>query len=581
MPASRTRSALRYLAELPRSLRLVLIGVTLLHGIGLWWGMPASDAWDNDGVAPRDVLPGVVATYSPGDYFTYPPLHLLLLTVLTLPFTLLALVHAGTTAVPVVIRTIIEPPYMTAITMIARVVTLSMSVGVVLFIALTAREIAGAKGQSERANRTAAFAGLFASLNWAFDYYSHTTNLDVPYLFWATLALLRLVQAVARSEPKRLRGFAVYAACAIATKDQAYAMFALGAPAAILVWAAVDRPRFRPIAREALLALAIAAVTVLVIDGAPFNPSGFRARVRFLTGPASKDFEILARTTEGRVVAFVDSFLYFRRHYPPAVGVFPVLGLGVTLARARKDGRLALAAALVPLFVALSFALAFNVTALRTEERFTLPQMMVVALYAGAGLDALWNAATGALRIAARAVVVAGLGWAALECIRVDATFLAEPRYDAEAFLARTMEPADTVETYGINVALLRFPRDRHAVRVGPGDPKKRSPIPGLDEVQAPYSAVEERKPRFVVVNDCWAWRYLLHFEEPPALAGYVFPAVQKSEGADQDATTYFRALFAGELSYRLAETFEIRAFPRAYIHASLGCPIYVFERRR
>ena len=51
---------------------------------------------------------------------------------------------------------------------------------------------------------------------------------------------------------------------------------------------------------------------VAVIDGAVFNPSGFRARVAFLTGPASKDFEMLSRDGHGRLLAFAESFLYFR-----------------------------------------------------------------------------------------------------------------------------------------------------------------------------------------------------------------------------------------------------------------------------
>ena len=82
---------------------------------------------------------------------------------------------------------------------------------------------------------------MFATLNWTFAYYAHTSNLDVPYLFWGCLAVLSLVRAVARREPRRLRAFAALAALAVGTKDQAYAMFLLGAPAAVLAAAWSDR----------------------------------------------------------------------------------------------------------------------------------------------------------------------------------------------------------------------------------------------------------------------------------------------------------------------------------------------------
>ena len=455
LPLARWRRVLYFVDRLPLELRLVLLLAAILHGAGLSWGMPGSDAWDNDGVAPRDVFPGLISTFTPGDYYTYPPLHLAIVALLTLPVTIAAVVRAGSTSAAAVIQEIVKPPYMTTITMTARIVTLLMSLGIVAIIAFVAAEVA----PRERRRSVATFAALFATLNWTFSYYSHTSNLDVPYLFWASLALLWLVRAIARLEPRRLRAFAAFAALAVATKDQAYAMFLLGAPAALVVWAWLDRwPREnrrlpREILREIAIATIVGVVLVLVIDGALFNPSGFRARIAFLTGPASKNFEILSRDVRGYVLAFIDSFLYFRRHYPPALAIFVVLGIGVAIARARKLGSSVFAASLAPLLVALSFSLCFNVAALRAEERFTLPQMLVAAVYAGSGLDRLWNGRGGAPRWVARAACVAALLLASIECIRVVATLFAEPRYDTEAFLAANAGPSDTIETHGLNVS--------------------------------------------------------------------------------------------------------------------------------
>jgi len=570
-------------ASLPLPVRAVLVLAGILHGVGLSWGMPASDSWDVDGVAPRDIIPGLVATFTPGDYYTYPPLQLALVGVLTLPVTILAVINAGTTSVPAVIQEIVQPPYMTAITLTARTVTWLMSLGIVAVIALLAGDLAS----RERRRSVMTFAALFATLNWSFSYYSHTSNLDVPYLFWACLAVLWLERAIARNEPRRLRLFAVFAAMAVGTKDQAYAMFLLGAPVALVSWAALDRwPRenARRVIREIAVAVAIGIGLVAVIDGAVFNPTGFRARVAFLTGPASKDFEVLSRDTYGRLLAFADSFLYFRRHYPPVVAVLVVLGLPVAIVRARRarraehDGAAGLAATLVPVSVAISFSICFNVAALRAEERFTLPQMLMGAVFAGFGIDALWNLRSALVRWPARATCTGLLLLALVECVRVDATLLAEPRYDTEAFLAANASTNDTIETHGLNVYLPRFRPGPRVVRVGKNDPHRRGIIPGLEELQAPLLDIEARRPRFVVVNECYVWRFLER-NDLESQTGRVVPATQRADAADPDATGFFRGLFRGQLGYRLVHEARIRAFERSWLHSSLGCPMYTFER--
>ncbi len=569
------RRLFRAIASLPVELRLVLLFAAILHGVGLSWGMPASDSWDVDGVAPRDVLPGLAATYTPGEYYTYPPLQLLIVGILTLPVTVTAVLRADSTALAHVVREIVEPPYMTAITMTARVVTCLMSIGIVATVAFVAGDLA----PRERRRSVAAFAGLFASLDWAFSYYAHTSNLDVPYLFWACLAVLWLERAVTRHEPRRLRLFATFAAMAVATKDQAYAMFLLGAPASLALWLVLDawpRQNLRTVLREIVLAVVIGALLLAVIDGAVFNPSGFRARVAFLTGTASKDFETFSRDAHGRAFAFVDSFLYFRRHYPPVLAVFPLAGLALGVVHAKRMGRVALAGTFVPIAIALSFSVCFNVAALRTEERFTLPQMLMGAVFAGFALDACWRGGRWRWVTRAGAAVLLLLGL--VECIRVDATLLAEPRYDTEAFLAANARPVDTIETHGLNVYLPRFPKGPRVIRVGPTDPKRRGILPGVEEVKAPLLAIEDRRPRYVVVSDCYVWRYLER-GDLGLQSGRTVPSAQRTDARDPDATRFFQGLFRGDLAYRLVHESRIRAFERSWMHSSLGCPMYTFER--
>lgn len=558
------------IAALPLDLRIVLLVVAVVHGLGISWGMPASDAWDNDGVAPRDFLPGLASTYTPGDYYTYPPFHLALLALLTAPVTIAAAVKAGSTRVPDVLHEIIQPPYMTAMAMTARIVALLMSLGIVLVVAKLAEEIA----PDDRKRRAPAFAAAVAGLGISFTYYSHTSNLDVPYLFWGSLAALALVR-------DRWRSFAVYAAFAVATKDQAYALFLLTAP--IVAGARVRRDRSQ--VREILIAAAIGIGLLLFIDGALVNPSGFRARLAFLAGSASQDFATYEKNAGGWLSILVDTAKELRSHYaaPLFFGGLYAVGAWEAIRRSRR------LEAWIPLLLALSFTVFFNLQARRVEERFTLPQVIFLAPYAGIALAQLVTARSRMARWLVRGAIAAALGLALYTCIELDANLLLEPRYDTEAFLRANAKPGDVVELHGLNVYLPRIPALRgprrgapgpRFVRIGPTDPTKRGPIPGLEEIQAPYSSIAARKPKFIVVSECWVWRYL-----PDIFAGTpdgrIQPKTQKLDAADEDAVGFYGALFGGVLPYRVAHAarFEHPFFRRHHLHASVGCPVYTFER--
>ena len=63
----------------------ILLAAAGLRLAGLFWGLPASDGWDDDGFVPRNFLTALALTWKPGSFFTYPPLHALLLAVPSLP----------------------------------------------------------------------------------------------------------------------------------------------------------------------------------------------------------------------------------------------------------------------------------------------------------------------------------------------------------------------------------------------------------------------------------------------------------------------------------------------------------------
>ena len=324
----------------------VLIVALLIRLTGLTWGLPASDGWDDDGVAPRDFLAGVVMTYWPHHHYIYPPLQLIALTLVSAPVWVAALLRASSLEAGELVRAFIQVPTMTALAVAARATTIAMSLGLLWNVAKIAVDLTHSR-------RAGAWAAAACGVNAVFTYYSQTTNLDVPYLFWAVLALRTWMTAVVRGDLPRLRRVPVIAALAVATKDQAYALFVLGLPLALGAWLLVDRrarASARAIFRELAIGAAMGLSLLLVVDGAVSNPSGFAERIGTLLGSASQDHAYYAKTWLGRGKAILDTFTAFHEYYPWAFVPFAAFGCWVAFAAKDPARR---AAGLTPLCFAL------------------------------------------------------------------------------------------------------------------------------------------------------------------------------------------------------------------------------------
>ena len=451
-----------------------------------------------------------------------------------------------------------------------------MSLGIVWSVARMAEEARG-----ERAGWCAA---AIVGVNVPLTYYAHTSNLDVPYVLWSCLALLALVRAIARHEPRRLRSWGVLAALAVGTKDQAFALFVVGVPAGLLLAAALDdgvRRQARAFSRELAIGVASAAGLLLAVDGVLVNPHGFRERLRFLVGPASQAYAEYTADWTGRwhVVTDLASRLYL--FYPWAFALLMVLGL-VTILRGMGGEPARKAAALLPLAAIVSFTLAFNCAARRTDQRFELPQTVLLAVYGGIGLDALiFRPRSAAVRGVARLLAAAAFALALFAAADVDANLLFDPRYDAEAWMRAHVAAGDVIETYGQNVYMPRFPGNARVLRVGPSEGDHRNPMPGVEEVLAPFDAASARGPRFIVVSEGWAWRYLIDPDESFG-PGRMLAPTQRETVTDADATSYFQALTQGRYgSYRLAHAsgWPSKVWPPLVIHASTSRDIWIYER--
>jgi 4-amino-4-deoxy-L-arabinose transferase-like glycosyltransferase len=549
----------------------ILLAAAGLRLAGLFWGLPASDGWDDDGFAPRNFLTALALTWKPGSYFTYPPLHALLLAVPSLPVAGWALAHAPSLSQHDVIAAITQPGYATYFAVVARLVSLAMSLGIIWSVGEMARLMAGP--------RAALFAAGACALNMALTYYGQVSNLDVPYLFWTTLSLLAVMRAIALHEPRRFWLAALLAGAAVATKDQAYALFVLSLPVGLGLWFAADtwpRRNARAVLIPLLLAALVAVVLLLLVDGAVTNPSGFLKRIAFLAGPASGDYAQYSHGFSGRLALLGDMGAYYIRGYGMVAVAAATLGLLVHL---RSRGDMAKwVAGLMPLLAMISFTLCFNFVALRSDDRFLLPQGVLACVYIGIACEMLALAVQPWLRLGAQAVLAVTALLAVHQCIAVNAAMLLDPRYDAQAWLAGQAQQGDGIEVYDRNWMLPRFPQSASVTRVGQGDLKSRNPMPGVTEVRQAFSA-RRAPPRFILVSGVWARRFLR--EERPLMPGHIYSRLQQEDIRNADARQYFQALVQGRLPYRLMHVsrYQGRFWPAVHIHDSLNEPIGIYER--
>lgn len=546
----------------------ILLLAAGLRLAGLAWGLPAADGWDDDGFAPRNFLTALALTWKPGSYFTYPPLHAIVLALPSLPVAAWALAHAPSLSPHDVIATITQVPYMTYFAVAARLISLLMALGIVWTVGEMARLVAGRH------------AGLFAAgacaLNFGLTYYGQVSNLDVPYLFWGSLALLWCMRVVTEESPRRFWLAALFAAAAMATKDQAYGLFLLSLPLLLALWFAADpwpRAYAGKVVKALLPAAVLALLLLLLVDGALTNMSGFIRRIAFLTGPASGDYAAYPRSGAGLWALAQDMADWFGG----ASLLAALLALTGLVLHARNRDRAKWVAGFLPVLAILSFTLCFNLIALRTDARFLLPQGVLACVYIG--IAAAWLVSAGQRRLAlgGSALIAVAALLALHGDIGISAAMLKDPRYDAQAWLGAHLKPGDLIETFGQNAYLPRFPAVARVVRPGPRPVQTRNPLPGVTEIRAAYDT--PLRARFIVVNDWW----LRHYTQPQSeLGGHRSPS--RAQGAlfgDAGARQYFTALAEGRLPYRLVHAARATTglWTPVHIHESLNETILIFER--
>ncbi len=564
----------------PRAARVAIVHAALGLATAVW-DVPSSFTWECDAIAPRDLFSMLASNLTPGSGHNYPLLHALVLVVISLPFTLLALVRSLVSG-GTVKDAVLAPLTMTGISASGKLVSIVMSSLTLLVLARLARRLF--------ASDAGWLAALLGATLLPFAYYGRTTNLDVPYLFWTLLAFERLVAALDGGSRRDYLLTGAFTAASLATKDQAYASYVVPALVYVLALplvrpplAAAGRAHFRYVGAAALAFVGVYGLA----SPALLNPTGFWYRVQLLRGANSQDWRSYDPTLDGALQNALD----LARSLPELTWPWPVLALvalGLVLAPALRIGNADARTRLLrwlPACAAVSSLLAFTLVVGRGEARFVLPAALFVCIPAAGGLAVVGRAGRGALLGLATCIALFG----GLRVLALSFTQWGDARRELEQVLAR--EPTGTrVETYGKLVYQPRFDVSPHApyrvARIDTVPKKKRNPLPGVTELDAPFGAVRERAPDLLVLQGGWAHRFL-----PTEKVGKRRIQVVRARAlGDDDATSFFRAAMAGSLpGYRLERVLE-PAFPKwlhalgqrpVRIHGSTGEPVWLLRRVR
>jgi hypothetical protein len=545
-PVSTTRRRYRTVV-----LPAIVLFSLLINSYHLQWGLPnGNTTWAADAITPMGPLAiGHKSLASPNSgwfYFKYPiGHHMLLLAAYGPYFAWLHLTHGVSRlqgAYPYGLKN--PERALTVLALIGRGVSVLMATGAIVIVYAIAELFFGAG--------VAVFAAAAASCCMGVVYYAHTTNLDVPVMFWMLLALLfglRLMHDIRWSD---VIGLGIASGMALATKEFALGML-VPLPLFILYGQSGrirnDTGHLSHMVKRLAVGIAISVCTYALATNAFYNPAGLFNRWRFLTGtlPAEYYGRLVPRPSMIDMVAGLPKHLRLVRE----LGVALTDDLGFPLCAAALAGfvltliRSPRVAGLFLVLLASYYYFALAPVPLVTV-RYVLPLGMLLAVLAGLCLHTLAQRAWVGRGLAI-AVLLATFAYGA----SVDYLLILDPRYQAEAWLEQHAR-GRTVETYNRDVFLPRFPKDVRLVQ------------PKFDELT--IAGLRQRQPDFILLNMADLSRVTGTMD--------THVAVIKRRKENEE---FLSALLAGRLGYDRVARFHTASLVRDGAIRSLNPEIVIF----
>jgi len=446
-----------------RDMRWILALSLVLNVAGIWWGLPSM--WAAIETVPVYVLAAFSMQFSHGWYELYPPMQYYLLSLVSSPILLL---HSMD------VLSYYTPAGLTLLILSYRLLSIMFSVGTVAAVAFAGRLAFG--------KRAAVLASGFAALGATFVYYAKTANVDMPYVFWYSVSLVFLIRLLQESRVRDYVLFSVTATLAVATKDQAYALY-LTVPVIVVyeLWRQKRRegaswPLVRAFTDRRIVAAVFAAIgTFVVVFNLIFNFDGFVMHVRATTDAAAL-YGVFDSTLAGHWQLLMVTIRLVRDSlgWPFFVAALAGIIIGF-LTPAYRRTTVWLSAGIPAYYLGLIEIVRYN------YDRFMLPICVLLSIFGGLAFDRLLSATAAGLRWR-RTLVAAAFAYSFLYASTVDVLMVGDSRYAVGRWMAAHIDRNIVVGVLGLHEYLPAL-EDYHV-----------TDITTIDELRA-------EQPRFFLLN--------------------------------------------------------------------------------
>jgi hypothetical protein len=535
-----SKKAIPFPPFLRRPVTYILLLSLVLFTVGIGWGLPSSEDWLSDSLAPFHPLIGLSQGFSFGYLNKYPLVHQLLLAILNIPVLVTALINSNPmeglqfSRFFMLIR---SDQYATALILMARLVSVFMGVGIIFGMYRCAKLLFG--------ERAALYTALLVSFNGVLNFYSHMAKVEVPYLFWGVWGIYMLIRVLKYDERRDYILLALFACLSYGTKDQGYSLFVFPFILYLVFYRVLCRDRGSSVASvlfggKFLLFIAVFITASLITQNVFLNYDGFLYRLRILTGwnmERSVTYTMDAAGLWGLLRNSVFQMIECSMGRP--VYYLCLSGLSVFLATRFRKGRDFFLES-VFLVSMLSVYICFVQVIRQDNARHTLAISIFLAVYGGYLLNLLHEKTRGIVRYLLALPFVALCAYSLYFTVSVNMNFLNDIRYDVEKWMGSNMPKEARIEYYSYIHYLPRFPQGSFAYRIT------------NDAMN-----IEKRRPDFLILTSHYYPRFIGGTDDTVIDGRIVNTAKAIKNRTEKDMSLFLRNLFADRLNYRLIKRFQ------------------------
>jgi len=517
----------------------ILIFNFVLFIIGIEWGLPNTESWHADDLAPFHPLMGLSRGFSFGYLNKYPLVHQFILAILNIPVVIAALVNSNPLEGLQVLRflTLIRSAeYATALIIIDRLVSVAMGLGIVYYMYLSARELFS--------QRVAVFTAIILSFNALVNYFAHVSKNEGPYIFWAVVALYKLIQVIKYERLKDYILLALFACFSYGSKDQGYAIFILPFILYTMVYQIQYRKEgdswYGAFFRKKFLVFGVCFLLFTVItQNMILNWEGFIYRYELLTGWEGHRSISYTLDVPGLWALFYDTM---KSTMIDGMGIpfFIISMAGIILLFVRFiKSRRELFEKSIFIIASVSFYLFFIQIVRQSSARYEMPQSIFFSIYGGFALDFVWERARGKLRYAFVALMILICGYSFYYTFSVNMNFVDDMRYTVEEWMDENIEKGSTIEYYSWLHYLPRMPQGTTSYRV-----------------KSNAMDIERRQPDYIILTSHYYPRFI-GTKVVEVKEGRIQTTQKILKYRMSDFPEFFAKLFNNELKYRQLKRFN------------------------